>query len=379
MRVDSTGPIGGSFDGAMLPFWIRSGPWLILPAQMAVLGALLALGGWWLGAWTLRGLDPAAHWTERARSVYPLRRRLGNMTWLAMVLAPIIVAVGLPRFFGVDLGALSASLALLTVLTSAVGALLVACAAERRLMGRDRPYGHYVRDVVAYGVATSGSTLFAFVLAGVEPSGLTVWAAFALVLQLAVIALVASGRHGTLLRVMGLLRPMPANDQAALDEAVRRTGVRVRASAQLRVGLANAVVFPSGRAVWISEKASEVLTHDEKIAVLTPSYPRPLPPDSRSASSAIMVVLCGLLALTPNILSKLSSEPALAVLNVAASGGQSPKALSHWADAKVAAGGLTEADAAVLEAASRLTKRPDESEAVPGSSSNDDDGASDNP
>lgn len=155
----------------------------------------------------------------------------------------------------------------LTVLASAVTGFLVNAAAQRNVFRPDRTFGGALRSALGWMLARMLALLVAFAIAVFEPSGLTPWAAVGLAAELVIAWMVLTGRHGALLRPLGLFRPLPAEDSRALDEAIQRSGVKVRASGVLRVNVANALAFQLGRSVWITEKASEVLSYDEKVAI----------------------------------------------------------------------------------------------------------------
>ena len=234
-------------------------PWGVLTAAVAFLCAMviqrmtggLALRPLWHGA--------AAPWTERARLAYP--------GWVTLTLGQIfqpflwlLVAGTFPdeRGFGV---------VPLVGLAAFVGAGLASVRLESRVRARPVSLLDWACAWAVQGLLYFAPGLVLIVLLPWLPAKFN-WTVLCLALTyLSLLLILSLGGTLVLARWTGLLRPAPERLQTIVDLAVQRMGVQRPVACVLRWKAANALAFPFGRVVAVTDVALNSCTDEELLAI----------------------------------------------------------------------------------------------------------------
>jgi Zn-dependent protease with chaperone function len=223
-------------------------------------GCLLSLGMNWIALARFRPAE-AAHWTERARRLYPLRRSAALNIWLIPMLCDLVLLVAFPN----EVGFL---LALLAGLSAWVGAIVGTYPFDKKVFPQFSfklwlrwVYGAWVLHFGGVGVMIVGGV--------VVPSEFG-WAT--VVIGCVVVVSRVALHYGLwlrLARISGLL--VPVTDAERLAGIVRGTAekmqVRYRAIWRLRTPLGYAAALPTTGDLIFSDGMIE-LQPDEEIAAV---------------------------------------------------------------------------------------------------------------
>lgn len=343
----------------VLPAWTI---WLPLAAPLAAiplayglasLGALVAGSG-------LRKLPADAHWTERARHAFTLRRTILQSGPLP-VLATLPLAVGGPVSMGRGI------VLPLVVAVALACVVAVAFRAENRWV-RKIPAGARVRSFLALLLAGYAGVVAPLALLAVRPFapqvGLGEW-----LLSLAAVSAAFTFGGGLLLaRAVGLVRAPPARLVEALVRALP-PGMRPPRVRTLRVLSANAFAVPWLHTILVTEGALEHLDDDGLAAVLAHELEHLREPLAVRALRPLFAVATGLVfpvAISVAVAPELVARPplgvvaalAVAFVYLAAAVGYQRVVLRMEARSDAAAQAASPAYAAALEAIYRANLSP---------------------
>jgi Zn-dependent protease with chaperone function len=242
-----------------LPWWV-----IALPLAAPLLAAPVAYFLAWLGIRVagrgLQSLDPAAHWTERARHVFVVRRTVLRVAALP-VLATAPLVVGGPASVG-------RRVALALVVVVALVALVAAAFRAENRWVRRAPAPARARSLlglvlVFYSGFLAPLVLLAFGFVSLQALGLAGW----LLAMVVVSAAFTFGGGLLLARALGLVRPAPERVRAALARALPPDARPPRA-VMLCALSANAFALPWLGLVGVMEGALEHLDDEALTAVL---------------------------------------------------------------------------------------------------------------
>ena len=238
---------------------LNAWPWGLLTAAAAFLCSWVIQR--MAGGIALRPLWRLApgHWTEKARLAYPGWMTLG----LGQILQPFMWFVMISgsqeeRGLGV---------ALLAGLAAFVGAGITSARMESRVRERAVSMLDWGRAWAVLALFYLSPIVIFGILALCLPDQLN-WTVALLVLAAVGLVLALSlGGMLVLARWVGLLRPATTRLQAIVDLAVQRMGAKPPAAFVLRWKAANAVAFPFGHAVAVTDTALASLADDELVAI----------------------------------------------------------------------------------------------------------------
>jgi Zn-dependent protease with chaperone function len=255
METNAVSVATGRTATVMLTTW----PWGVLTAAVAFLCAAaiqrmaggLALRPLWHGA--------PGHWTERARLAYP-----GWVTLtLGQILQPFLwlVVVGTfpdERGFGV---------VPLVALAAFIGAGLASVRLESRVRERRVSLLDWARAWAVQGLIYLTPYVALIVLLPWLPEKFNWTVLWIALTYLGLLLIFSMGGTLALMRWTGLLRPAPERLQTIVDLAVQRMGGRRPVACVLRWKAANALAFPFGRVVAVTDVALNSCTDEELLAI----------------------------------------------------------------------------------------------------------------
>lgn len=244
-----------------LPGWLAFAPFVTQPLGVAALTWVGARGLEWLLLRSVRSAPSDAHWTERARRGWPAQQAAAK--W---VILSVSLGVSFALVAGGETGLrMRAGLCGLAAVVVASGFL-----ARVRSVVRGVPRPTWRCQLRNLGI----SWLVFFPTAIVLLLGLLVvprelgWAAAAVMLAtVAGVVSLTSGVGVRLARLVGLASPPDARVARVVAESAARVGVTPRTVAVVPHATANAVAFPSGGCLVITEPATKVLDDEELAAV----------------------------------------------------------------------------------------------------------------
>jgi Zn-dependent protease with chaperone function len=184
------------------PGWaLLLAPLLAVPISLALAALAAAVAGH-----GLRGLDPAVHWTERARRLFPVRRALVVAGMLAPIATLPLASIGTASPVGAWAFPLTALLSIGSVLP-------IAFRLENRLVRRC-PLGARLRSVAALFLLLAPGYLLLLGVALV-PGALAGPARFSAYAVAVVVAMLGGG--ALLARALGLVRQAPERLRVAAE------------------------------------------------------------------------------------------------------------------------------------------------------------------
>lgn len=249
---------------------INDAPWWFWPAHMLlpvlwvfVASLLAAWVQWRLSSRALAGLSAEAHWTERARLLWPARRVLAMGTLMGLVCWGFSALV----FIHTPVGVWSRAVLTLVCLAAAwCGGV----AFSLRLARRQRPWTlwGYLRGVLATLLLRMPHLAVVGVVMLLVSSEMSAWQ-WGLYVVGVLVALVLAVRGGLpVLRGLGLARRPSARVMGVVAETAARVGVTPRHVWEVDWPVANALAYILTQEVVITADLQEVLNDAELGSVI---------------------------------------------------------------------------------------------------------------
>lgn len=210
---------------------------------------------------TQKKVEPDAHWTERARQLWPSRLAGAMAGWLPASLFAVNAWV--------LAGPLSwlppPGLSIVTLVATGSVAILQSWPQQRRVRGGFLTLHYYLAGKLTVVLLLYAPLPGLLVMALTLPAnGLALW--ISLGLHLSVVAFLCLGGNLTIARMLGLIEPA----EARLAELTREAGVDhgvVPRTFVAKTPMANAVAFPLRQAIVFTDRAVCVLDEDELVSV----------------------------------------------------------------------------------------------------------------
>jgi len=247
---------------AHLPVWVSWAPLAQVPIAFLaglILTSLVAL----IALAQLRRIPPDAHWTERARRVYPARRAL-NLTLGLSALASLLLSI-------FSTGALfplpPRGLAVAAALAAYLGGLGPAFLASRRIRQQPVRMRDWCRWLATSWLLLGSPLLIAAAAFALLPDELNVRAGTILLLAGGLLLWLLFGGPIQVARALGLVKPPSPRLSAAAETAAARVGTRPAAVYEIDLGRPNAAAWPPVGTLLVSREALAILD-DEELAGL---------------------------------------------------------------------------------------------------------------
>lgn len=247
---------------ATLPWWSGWAPLLLVPLAfvLAWIGAYLGVSASLLAR---RGAPEDAHWSVRARALFPARMTAASAPLFGAITAGILPAYLLGPIARVPAAVLGLSIGL----AAFAGAWPQVRRADRLARGRTRPLGDHLAGQVFAFVALTPHVivvLLAAVFMPAEPVPATMLAVVVLALLLAI----ALGANLRLAIALGLAWPADERLARIVEETSAKVGVRARHTWIVRWPMVNALAYPRTGDLAFTEDAVARLS-DEELAEIT--------------------------------------------------------------------------------------------------------------
>ena len=286
---------------ALVPWWALWGG-LAYPPMAFAIGLAIA------SAATIAAyrVPQNAHWTEKARHAFAARRAVTYCAVVSFVSAIAFTGV----WYDGSLARIPPRLvALGTAIAAVLGTSLVRGRLEARI-GRPVSFAARARAGVAVACVYFPHLLVAFAFTYFETAetGPSLAVRFAAGVAGVVVAYWGGGLQAA--RALGLARPAGPRVTAAVGEAARRGGTRVRRAFELALPGTNAVAFPHLGCLAFTERAIAVLDDDALCAIAAHELAHLDEPHAIRALRAATGLLLGVAILAIPVLA---SIPALAI------------------------------------------------------------------
>lgn len=247
----------------LLPTWVHWSAWLATPVMTCVVAFVFTL----LVDAYLRPHAEGLHWTERARLHFASNRAFSALVMTQIVFCAMNTGTSAS---GILIGDWAAVRVAATLLLAWLLVLPVRVARARRvdpsITVRRYLSGFVFLWVVFYPfvVIAAGMALF-----GPAGWGGHEWS-FVLVFGggLLMIAQVLRGGHMVVARWLGIVRPADDRTRAIVAEAARRSGHTPARSWIGRTPMANAAALPSSNEVLVTDRALEMMTDEQLVAIM---------------------------------------------------------------------------------------------------------------
>ncbi|MEZ0296498.1 MAG: M48 family metalloprotease, partial [Candidatus Methylacidiphilales bacterium] len=214
----------------------------------------------------LRRLPADAHWTQRARMVWPIRTLSLPLFVLATLMPATNFMATQPESFPYSKGLVI----FFVVLSAGTGALFAIARMRMVISQQAHPAWHVLRDFVVYITCFFGLTLVSGTAVLMFSSTLSQgWGLLAAVVTAVLLGMTQFYTAGIpFLKMLGLVRPAPERIVALTDEAARRSGSISRPVVLIHWGIANALAFPGCQLIGITDRACKALDDQQIIAIM---------------------------------------------------------------------------------------------------------------
>lgn len=264
---------------------------VVLPLVVLVTAFFSSVVWLLLASLSYRRLPADTHWTERARQWMSFRIcGATTLIWTAMFTAAACAVWA------------QTSILLLSLLTVAA---IVGVLAGGRIARLGMAVPPALKDswvpgtLVLWAVLAPGMPMLFVLLAINANRALTVETLLITAGVAGIVMLWCTGPNLWALRLMGILRPVPASLQASIDRLASGTSTRVRRASLLALPMANAFAFPWRRELAFTPGLIDVLDEHERDSVIAHELGHLREPISMHAARLAGLGLIGVIGLSP--------------------------------------------------------------------------------